>query len=227
MKASDASLKPLPPGQKARQDFPRFGAFASFEAPVGVPYTLQVSGDIEPISITHENIVGLQRIEQASDFNCVATWGYRGVCWGGVRFRDVFEQLIKPKIATSVSITIVVFRALDKYKASLPLEDVLANDVLFADTLDGQPLSSKHGAPIRLVAPAHYGYKNVKHLHQIELWQDIRAYRPLLPKIMEHPRARVAYEERGRIFPGWLYRYLYRPLINRVVRTMNERYQEN
>ena len=30
---------------------------------------------------------------------------------------------------------------------------------------------------------------------------------------MIHPRARVAYEERGQWVPGWLLRYLYRPLV--------------
>jgi hypothetical protein len=30
---------------------------------------------------------------------------------------------------------------------------------------------------------------------------------------MDHPRARVALEERGRGAPGWLLRRLYRPLI--------------
>jgi hypothetical protein len=33
---------------------------------------------------------------------------------------------------------------------------------------------------------------------------------------MDHPRARVALEERGRVFPGWLLRHLYRPLIGRT-----------
>ena len=27
-------------------------------------------------------------------------------------------------------------------------------------------------APLRLVAPAHYGYKSVKHLDRIELWRS-------------------------------------------------------
>jgi hypothetical protein len=35
---------------------------------------------------------------------------------------------------------------------------------------------------------------------------------------MDHPRARVAMEERGRIFPGWVLRYLYRPLIGPTVK---------
>lgn len=66
-----------------------------------------------------------------------------------------------------------------------------------------------------LIALAHYGYKNVKHLIAIEFWRDRRGYRfPLpYPSLMEHPRARVALEERGRFLPAWLFRALYRPLI--------------
>jgi DMSO/TMAO reductase YedYZ molybdopterin-dependent catalytic subunit len=109
---------------------------------------------------------------------------------------------------------------LDKYKSSLLLEDALADDVLLADKLDAQPLSFEHGAPLRIVAPAHYGYKNVKHLSNIELLQDATSYKPRIPRFMEHPRARIAYEERGRYFPGWLLRYLYRPLIEGTVRKM-------
>jgi DMSO/TMAO reductase YedYZ molybdopterin-dependent catalytic subunit len=211
---------PLPPGQKEREDFPRFGvtAFASFQAPVSATYTLLLAGDIESISICRNDLAGLERIEYVSDFHCVATWSHRGVSWSGFRFRDVFEQIVQPRIPSGISIALVAFRGLDGYRASLPLDDALADTVLIADTLNGEPLPSKHGAPLRLVAPAHYGYKNVKHLSKIELWRDGRSYRPIIPRIMEHPRARVAYEERGRILPGWLLRYIYRPLINRIIR---------
>jgi len=85
--------------------------------------------------------------------------------------------------------------------------------VLLADRLDGEPLSIAHGAPLRLVAPAHYGYKSVKHVNRIEFWRDSRHYRPVGFRFMVHPRARVAREERGRWIPGWALRYLYRPLV--------------
>jgi hypothetical protein len=35
---------------------------------------------------------------------------------------------------------------------------------------------------------------------------------------MDHPRARVAQEERGRGLPGWLLRVVYRPLIPGTVK---------
>jgi DMSO/TMAO reductase YedYZ molybdopterin-dependent catalytic subunit len=93
------------------------------------------------------------------------------------------------------------------------LSDLLATEVLLADTLDGLPLSMEHGAPLRLVAPAHYGYKSVKHLSRIEFWQGATKIRRGVFAFMDHPRARVAREERGRWLPGWLLRYAYRPLI--------------
>jgi hypothetical protein len=34
---------------------------------------------------------------------------------------------------------------------------------------------------------------------------------------MSHPRARVADEERGQWLPGWLLRYLYRPLVRPTI----------
>lgn len=86
--------------------------------------------------------------------------------------------------------------------------------MILADTLNGKPLSVKHGAPIRLVAPDHYGYKSVKYLNRIALHSGSPGYRPSGFGFMEHPRARVTFEERGQVFPGWILRYAYKPLVN-------------
>lgn len=111
----------------------------------------------------------------------------------------------------------MILRCQDGYKTSLPLADLLADSVLFAERLNGEPLQIGHGAPLRLVAPAHYGYKNVKHVYGVEFWHDDRNYLPAAFRFMDHPRARVALEERGRGVPGWLLRYLYRPLVRPVI----------
>ncbi len=68
-----------------------------------------------------------------------------------------------------------------------------------------------HGAPLRLVVPQLYGYKNVKHVCALALREDFRA--GLAERqTRAHPRGRVALEERGRGLPGWVYRFLYRAL---------------
>jgi DMSO/TMAO reductase YedYZ molybdopterin-dependent catalytic subunit len=35
--------------------------------------------------------------------------------------------------------------------------------------MDGRPLAREHGAPVRVVIPKMYGYKNVKWVERIEL----------------------------------------------------------
>lgn len=73
-------------------------------------------------------------------------------------------------------------------------------------------------AALRLLAPAHYGYKSIKHLERMEFCQDLAGYRPSAWRFMDHARARVALQERGRWLPGWLLRWLCRPLIGFTVR---------
>jgi DMSO/TMAO reductase YedYZ molybdopterin-dependent catalytic subunit len=73
-----------------------------------------------------------------------------------------------------------------------------------------------HGAPLRLVAPAHYGYKNVKHIQSLEFLVSDRGFRPVGLRFMAHPRARVALQERGVGVPAWLLRAVYRPVVKYV-----------
>ena len=44
---------------------------------------------------------------------------------------------------------------------------------MLGHSMDGQPLSRAHGAPMRLVIPEMYGYKNVKWLTRIDLVQTL------------------------------------------------------
>ena len=59
------------------------------------------------------------------------------------------------------------------------------------------------------------------------LWRSSASYRPVGLRFMAHPRARVAAEERGQWFPGWLLRYLYRPLINPTAARFDEALQRH
>jgi DMSO/TMAO reductase YedYZ molybdopterin-dependent catalytic subunit len=208
----------LPPGQFESEEFPRFGLgkFA-FRFPIdGAAMEIAVRGDVATHLIVREELGELPRVDQVSDFHCVTTWSKRGLHWGGFRFRDFYEAIVEPKAAPQPGAGLVVMRSLDGYDQSLPLEDLLAPDVLLADRLDGRPLSIAHGAPIRLVAPAHYGYKNLKHVCSIEFWRDAREYRFAGPRFMDHPRARAALEERGRGVPAWVLRRTYPALIRPI-----------
>jgi DMSO/TMAO reductase YedYZ molybdopterin-dependent catalytic subunit len=207
---------PLPPGQVEVADFPRFGLLNfAFRFPAETErIEIAVDGDVERPTRFAAELETLPRVEQVGDLHCVTTWTRRGLRWGGWRFRDFYEQLVVPRVRPEAGATLVVLRAQDGLAQSLPLEDVLAPDVLLADRLDGERLCVAHGAPIRLVAPAHYGCKSVRHLNAVEFWRDARNYRFPGPRLlMNHPRARVMHEERGRVFPPWVFRRVFPALI--------------
>jgi DMSO/TMAO reductase YedYZ molybdopterin-dependent catalytic subunit len=210
---------PLPPGQYQADEFPRFGLarFANRFPKHVDRIELQIEGDVEERATVLREFDALRRVEQVSDFHCVTTWSYRSLRWSGFRFSDFFEQIIQRLSRPHPDARFVVLRCQDGYRASLPLDDLLRDDVLLADTLGGAPLTIEHGAPIRLIAPRHYGYKNAKHLSRIDFRKDDQTYRPAAYRFMEHPRARVALEERGRGIPGPILRYLYRPLVGPAI----------
>jgi DMSO/TMAO reductase YedYZ molybdopterin-dependent catalytic subunit len=203
----------LPVGQRECQRMPRFGLPQFTSKRIAVPDhpSITVGGAVaQPCTITLADLAGLRRRAQVSDFHCVTTWTKRGVHWSGFRLRDVYDALIVPRArpgAGDVARYLVV-SGLDGMGASLPLADALADDVLLADTMDGAPLPAQHGAPLRLVAPAHYGYKSIKHVSAIDIVGS--DFNQGFTGFAQHARGRVAHEERGRWGPGWLLRYVYR-----------------
>lgn len=212
--------KPLPPGQRARADFPRFGLsqFTHRFPAESERATLQICGEVATPLTLKDPLSGLPRVEQTSDFHCVTTWTHRNLRWGGVRFLDFYRAVIAPRTAPNEQASVVFLRAQDGARTCVLLEDLLQPDVLLADQLNGQPLEVAHGAPLRLVAPSQYGYKSMKHLCSIGFRFDETGFKPAAFAFMDHLRARVALEERGRGAPGWLLRYLYRPLVGPTVR---------
>lgn len=210
----------LPPGQIPREDFPRFGLTEyahRFPGETG-NRRLQLTLPNRAPDVLDDALLDLPRRTHRADFHCVTTWSKQGLEWGGVSFADFFAKHVAPAIPNSQPLAGVVVRAQDGYRTTLLLEDLMASDVMLADMLDGVPLSIAHGAPLRLVMPQHYGYKNLKHLKAIEFCETIPTVKRGPRAFLDHPRARVSHEERGRWFPGWFLRRLYRPLIPSTVR---------
>ena len=205
----------LPPGQRETDVMPSFGLtkFAYRFPTETEEISVDIGGDVGLSVRLSTELCELERIDQIADFHCVTTWTKRNVSWSGFRFIDFYEELVLTQARPESNTNFVVFGCQDGYRVGMQLEDLLLPDVILADRLEGQALPIAHGAPLRLVAPAHYGYKSAKHVANIEFWRDERNYRAAGFKLMDHPRARVKHEERGRTFPGWLLRQLYRPLV--------------
>ncbi|SRR5712691_1854493 len=129
-------------------------------------WKLTVGGRVErPLSLSYEQLRALPRAEQVSDFHCVTGWSVQNVHWAGVRLRDVFAEA-KPMFDAN---------GIEFVSAEVPYVDYLTTrqaslrDVMLAYEMDGKPLAREHGAPVRLVIPEMYGYKNVKWLSAVNL----------------------------------------------------------
>lgn len=78
------------------------------------------------------------------------------------------------------------------FARSLPVAEAMSNDVLLCYEMNGKPLSSKHGAPVRLIVPGHYGVAWVKWLNRIELHD-----RKFLSRFMGRDYVTIRGEKRG------------------------------
>lgn len=213
----------LPPGQRAVHGLPRFGVDLSHpppKAPEGM--AVEIAGELtRRVSLAPVELADLPRREVAADLHCVAGWSGVGLRWEGVAFRDLYRLVIEPVLAEGARVRYVVFVGIDGYRSIVALEDALADNVLVADHLDGEPLTAEHGAPVRLVSPDQYGFISTKHLCRIELYRSeptafyhpTKSIQRALRTVRPHRRARVWPEERHRYLPSWLVRRVYRLLV--------------
>ena len=79
------------------------------------------------------------------------------------------------------------------FARSMSLDDATAADTILALTMNGEPLTSEHGAPARIVVPGWYGMASVKWVTSIEaIDHAFTGY---------FQRARYVYDVDGRITP--------------------------
>lgn len=208
----------LPPGQRRLDGFPRFGGPSRPPALPAKP-ALEITGAVrETVTVALSELSALARTKQTSDFHCVAGWSATGLCWEGIRFTTFYRSIIEPRLSPATTVTHVVFRGLDHYRAIVCIDDALQEDVLLADRLDDQPLSLAHGAPLRLISPRQYAYISAKHLCAIEIHASAPPARRGSVLFRMHPRARVWQEERNGVLPAVIVRPVYRPLIRPFMR---------
>lgn len=89
---------------------------------------------------------------------------------GGVRLRDVIGSLpetVSELVFTGADRGRITGEGTINYQFSLTRDEALGEDPLLVTRLNGQPLSVRHGGPIRLMVPGAYGMKSVKWLAAI------------------------------------------------------------
>ena len=157
----------VPPGQYVTPKMPVMNLGFAPNAPTDT-WTLRVFGQVEePVELDWEGFLALAQQAETADFHCVTQWSRLDVGWEGVPASVVLD-LARPK----PDARFVMLYCADGYSTNVDIAAVRQPDVLFAHRQDGAPLAVAHGAPVRLVVPARYGWKSAKWVTGVELLKD-------------------------------------------------------
>ena len=157
----------IPPNQRVNLKFPvlHLGSLPKFDPK---RWDFVVEGLVgNPLKLTYEEFLKLTKVVSVSDFHCVTGWSKLDNSWEGVALKTI-SDLVKP-LKEARYVTVV---AEGYYTTSLPLEDLLEDDVLLAFRLDGKPLEPEHGGPLRLVVPKKYAYKSAKWVRKLRFTEE-------------------------------------------------------
>src|SRR5438093_108549 len=156
-------------------------------------YKLQVTGLVnKPMALTLDELKRRTRVEQIIGFECSGNSNARfnpligNARWAGTSLSALLKEAgFKPNARE------VVFFGADKgmenivhgrgqaqpyeqnFGRSLAVEDAMKPEPFLAWEMNGAPLVTGHGAPVRLIVPGWYGVANVKWLDHIHV-QDAR-----------------------------------------------------
>ena len=154
----------LPPGQYYTERYP---VLHVGDVPKVDPaqWTLRVFGLVDAErTFGWDELHALPVTDVTVDIHCVTKWSKFDMRWQGVRVRDVLDA-----VGVQPGATHVVQHAEYGYTTNTPLAEVLADEALLAWQVDGEPLPTEHGGPLRMVIPRLYFWKSAKWLRGLEL----------------------------------------------------------
>jgi DMSO/TMAO reductase YedYZ molybdopterin-dependent catalytic subunit len=129
-------------------------------------WKMKVGGLVDrPFTMGFEELRSLPPTRLTKDFQCVTGWRVHDVKWAGVKLADLLDRAgVQPRGAA------VTFRSFDgAYTESLTMEQARRDDVIVAYEMEGNPVSSAHGGPVRMLVAPMYGYKSLKWLDSIDV----------------------------------------------------------
>jgi DMSO/TMAO reductase YedYZ molybdopterin-dependent catalytic subunit len=153
----------VPPGQYLTEKFPvlHYGSVPMADL---ATWDLRVFGEVDnPLRLSWTEFRALPRAAVTADIHCVTRWSKLDTHWEGVSIRTIIDLAqVRPSAA------FVIGHAEQGYTANLPLAVLDDDDVLLADTYEGEPLTPEHGYPLRLIVPKRYFWKGPKWIRGLE-----------------------------------------------------------
>ncbi len=145
-------------------------------------WSLDVKGLVEkPVRLTLDELAAMERQTQITKHRCIQGWSAIG-SWTGVPLSCIMA-LCRPQ----PSARYIVFYALDeksvehgpeaygRYYETIDLELANHPQTILAYEMNGKPLPTEHGAPLRLRVETQLGFKMVKYIQALEFVADYQS----------------------------------------------------
>ena len=151
-------------------------------------WKLQVSGEVaNPLTLTMDELKKLPRVELIGVLECAgngrsfyeptvpgAQWRYGAVGnarWAGVRLADVLKKAgVKPSARELIFDGVdVPIGKMPDFQRGIPLAKATDPNTLLAYEMNGEPLTTAHGFPLRVVSPGWAADSWVKWLKGIQV----------------------------------------------------------
>jgi DMSO/TMAO reductase YedYZ molybdopterin-dependent catalytic subunit len=139
-------------------------------------WTLTVTGAVaKPGEYTLAQIQALPKTRQNTRHVCVEGWDVIGR-FGGTQLSEFLKFVGAEPTARFISV-----ECADDYYESLDMATAMHPQTLLCYEMYDQPLTRKHGAPVRLTVPTKIGYKHAKYvtdlkvslvLDRVGYWED-------------------------------------------------------
>ncbi|WP_395657983.1 sulfite oxidase-like oxidoreductase [Nocardioides sp.] len=160
----------LPPGQyDTGSSWPTLTAEATPRIDLD-RWTMSVDGLVgRPQSWTWSDLHALEGSTYVGDIHCVTTWSKFDMTFAGVSVDTLLEAAMPLPEAR-----FVMAHSTTGYTTNLPLEDVTGGKAWVVWEVDGKPLPTGHGGPVRLLVPHLYFWKSAKWVTRLELMERDR-----------------------------------------------------
>jgi DMSO/TMAO reductase YedYZ molybdopterin-dependent catalytic subunit len=136
-------------------------------------WRLVVDGLVDhPLSLTLDQVHALPRRTQITRHDCVEGWSCIGK-WSGARMAPLLQMAgLRPNARYIVLHCADSYNAANlegsRYYETLDLVDAMHPQTILAYEMNDAPLPVDHGAPLRLRAERHLGYKQAKYVMRLE-----------------------------------------------------------
>jgi DMSO/TMAO reductase YedYZ molybdopterin-dependent catalytic subunit len=157
----------LPPGQIETRKWPvlHYGIVPQVDL---ATWRFEISGLVaRPLTLSWSELLELPRRQTLCDIHCVTRWSRYDNLFEGVSVQALLQRAV-PRPEARYALV----HAEQGFTTNLPLADLDRPANLLALSFGGEPLTTEHGGPVRLLVPHLYFWKSAKWVKGIELLEE-------------------------------------------------------